>query len=82
MPLGFSVTQGPRYRGVFCNLERDFRNVHLLIQLLGSTASAGLWNFSQPLTAMAGIVDVPSGTGDRSAFHLQLATVTGFLERG
>src|SRR2546426_7143961 len=38
-----------------------------LIKLLSSAASAGLWNFPQPLTAMAGIVDVPSGTRNRPA---------------
>src|SRR2546422_2010622 len=43
---------------------RGLQHVQLQIKLLGSAASTGLWNFSQPLTAMAGIVDVPSGTGD------------------
>ena len=48
-------------------LAQVLQHVQLLIKLLGSAASAGLGNFSQPLTAMAGIVDVPSGTGDRPA---------------
>jgi hypothetical protein len=48
-------------------LAQGLQHVQLLIKLLSSAASAGLGNFPQPLTAMAGIVDVPSGTGNRPA---------------
>src|SRR5712692_11296925 len=48
-------------------LAQVLQHVQLLIKLLGSAASAGLWNFSQPLAAVAGVVDVPAGTGNRPA---------------
>jgi hypothetical protein len=48
-------------------LAQVLQHVQLLIKLLGSAASAGLRDLSQPLTAMAGIVDVPSSTWDRPA---------------
>src|SRR5207245_7925330 len=48
-------------------LAQVLQHVQLLIKLLSSAASAGLWNFPQPLTAMEGIVDVPSGTRNRPA---------------
>jgi hypothetical protein len=48
-------------------LAQVLQHVQLLIKLLGSAASAGLGNFSQSLAAMAGVVDVPAGTGNRPA---------------
>src|SRR5207245_3925603 len=48
-------------------LAQVLQHVQLLIKLLSSAASAGLWNFPQPLTAMADIVDVPSSTRNRPA---------------
>src|SRR5580704_1584891 len=48
-------------------LAQGLQQVQLLIELLGAATGAGLGNFPQPLTAMAGIVNVPSGTGNRPA---------------
>src|SRR5207247_10302273 len=39
----------------------------LLVELLGAPADAGFPDLSQPLGAMAGIVDVPARTGNRPA---------------
>src|SRR5947199_10156660 len=43
------------------------KNVHLLVELLCGRAEAGFPDLSQPLGAMAGIVDVPARTGNRPA---------------
>ena len=43
-------------------LAQVLQHVQLLIKLLGSAARAGLRDFLQPFTAMAGVVDVPTST--------------------
>src|SRR5215469_6271999 len=61
---------------MFATLQQQFaarllaqllQHVQMLIELLGAAASSGLGDLVQPLTAMAGVVDVPAGTRDRPA---------------
>ena len=47
-----------------CLLAQVLQHVQLLVELFGSAADAGFRNLSQPLGSMAGVVDVPAGTGD------------------
>src|SRR5213594_4578755 len=48
-------------------LAQVLQHVQLLIKLLGAATGASLGDFPQPLAAMAGIVNVPAGTGNRPA---------------
>ena len=48
-------------------LAEVLQHVQPLVELFGSSANAGFANLSQPLRSMAGIVDVPSCTGNRPA---------------
>ena len=43
------------------------QHVQLLVEVFGPPAHAGLSDLAQPLGAMTGVVDVPSGTGNRPA---------------
>src|SRR5215472_8206821 len=58
-----------------CLLAQVLQQVQLLIELLGAAASSGLGYFFQPLTAMASVVDVPAGTGDRPATIQRLQSI-------
>src|SRR5215470_4885772 len=46
-------------------LAQVLQHVQLLIELLGATTRSRFRYLLQPLTAMAGVVDVPAGTRDR-----------------
>src|SRR5258708_33523645 len=48
-------------------LAKGLQHIQLLIELLGAATGASLGDFPQPLAAMAGIVDVSSGTRGRPA---------------
>src|SRR5713226_6434410 len=48
-------------------LAQLLQHVQMLVQLLGATANAGVFDLSQPLRPMTGIVDVPSRTRNRPA---------------
>ena len=48
-------------------LAQVLEHVQLLIELLGPPADTDLLDFAQPLVAMAGVVDIPAGTGNRPA---------------
>jgi hypothetical protein len=50
-----------------CLLAQLLQHVQLLIESLGSTANSGFSDLDQPLCSMTGIVNVPSGAGNRSA---------------
>src|SRR5215813_9622393 len=50
-----------------CLLAHVLQQVQPLVELLGSAASSRFRDFSQPLAAMALIVNIPAGTGDRPA---------------
>src|SRR3989442_6212446 len=62
--------------GVFPTLRQQFsprllaqmlQHVQLLVEVLGPPAHARLPDLAQPLGAMTGVVEVPSGTGNRPA---------------
>jgi hypothetical protein len=48
-------------------LAQVLQQVQLLIELLGSATSSGFGDFFQPLAAMANVVNVTAGEGDRPA---------------
>jgi hypothetical protein len=45
-------------------LAQVLQQIQLLVELLGSAADTGFLDFVQPLVSMAGVVDIPAGTGD------------------
>src|SRR5215469_16513458 len=50
-----------------CLLAQVLQQIQLQIELLGTTTSPSFGNLLQPLAAMARIVNIPAGTGDRPA---------------